>query len=227
MATPSCKRCLQPAEDPDGVLLACPACGGPLEDSCDRCGKRETRGDELRRCIGCADWLCARPQCSRQGYENLALRQTGRVCAACFRRREIVLAHGSGKGAGSGAGVEAIERARYYLHETTVELDQRLRKLATELIERTEAAAKTSVREVEAATERQIGVAADKLGKALEEALARGVARGTTDLERSGRSLVGAAGSELKAVRLPLAVIALLVLVANGAITVGLVMALR
>jgi hypothetical protein len=205
-----CTRCAQPVTDV--ALFVCPKCGGPIADACARCGAQEIRGEELGRCIGCGDWLCGRSTCSRPDYENLARKITGRVCAVDVRRKEIVPRQGSGKGAGSAAGVEAVERARFYIEEATGELEARVRRIVGEL---------------ESATARSVTLAGDKLGKALEDALARGVARGSAEAQKAGRDLLGDLSAALKVAKLPLLLLALTVLVANAAITVGIVLTLR
>lgn len=210
MAQASCKRCKEPVA---GEETECPRCGGPVEDDCTICGKRELRGEELRRCIGCGAWLCGRAQCSRDSFENLARRATGRVCAGCFRKREIVPRTGSGKGAGSAAGVEAVERGRYYIYEATVELEERLRALSLELAERISSLVAGHLERVGDRTLAGTRTAAGELGQALEEALARGLSRGTADL--GGR------------LRMPAILIALVLVAANAAVTATVVLALR
>jgi hypothetical protein len=212
MAAPNCTRCAAPLPDDDDATTVCPACGGAIAGNCARCGAREVRNEELRRCIGCGDWLCERATCSRPDHENLARRLTGRVCATCVRRREIVPRQGTGKGMGASAGVEAVERARYYLAETAEELEARVVR---------------AIAELEAATARQLTAAGEKLGKALEDALARGAARGAADAEKAGRALLAELGATVRVARLPLILVALTVLVANAAITVGIVLTLR
>jgi hypothetical protein len=246
MASPSCRRCKEPLVDAAGDMVRCPSCGGPLDDECAICENRERRGDELEQCIGCSRWICARPQCSRASQENLVTRAEGRACTSCGQRREIVLRVGAGKGAGSAAGVEAIERGRYYLYEATLELEGRLRQLSLELTERIAAAVEARLErltergedavrsvagEVEAALSRQIDAAADKLGRALEEALARGLERGAgraaSTLDATGRSIVGHIGARARTLRSPLLWLAVGVLVVNALIAAGLVLALR
>jgi hypothetical protein len=209
---------------------------------CARCGERPARGDELRPCVGCGEPLCGRGSCSRTGYENLARKLVGHVCGACIRRREIVPRAGAGKGAGSAAGVEAVERARYYVQEVVDELEESLRRLSIELAERistvveerldrvgdrAERAAKTAANDLEAAAARQIDLAAARLGQALEDALARGLARGVGDAERSGRALLGDLGDRLRSARLPLVLIVVAAVLGNAALTAGIVLALR
>ena len=111
---------------------------------------------------------------------------------------------GAGRGAGSAAGVEAVERARYYLQEAMDELEERLRQLSIELADRISGmvekrledvaaragqASREAITEAEAAANRWVAVAADKLGAALETSLARSLDRGA----RSGRLLVAVA----------------------------------
>jgi hypothetical protein len=238
MPAPTCKRCGQPVVDDAGTALECPRCAGPIEDTCFVCEIREVRGQELRRCVGCDRWLCGRAQCARDGFENLAKRSVGRTCAACVRKREIVPRPGGAKALGSGAGVEAVDRARYYLYEATGEVDDRLRDLAGELERRLDAVAeraaqsvagavKSSIGELEAATGRQLEQAAGRLGRALEDALAKGLERGATAVRERGSGLIGELGTTVRAARLPFFWIGLLILLVNGACTVGIVLALR
>jgi hypothetical protein len=160
---------------------------------CARCGAPATRRDELARCVGCGDVVCDRRKCSRPHHENLATHVEGRACAGCQRRVDIVPRPGAGRGAGSAAGVEAVERAHYYLQEAAIDLEERLRQLSLELADRISAmveirledvasragkASQEAITELEAAANRWVGVAADKLGQALETALARGLERG-------------------------------------------------
>ena len=172
---------------------------------CARCGK-EKRDEDLQPCLGCGDLICGRYGCGLRDYENLHTRDEGWVCLACAKKREMVPRPGAGKGAGSGAGVEAVERSRYYLYEATLELEARLRGLAVELAERiatqVEERANRLGEKLAAGTTRQIGVAGEKL----EEALVR-----------AARRIMNAR----------MAWIALAVLLANGALTLGIVLALR